>query len=217
VLLVAHRTPGTRVGCERLAAAGAQVFEADVQVDDADRVVVSHYLPFGRRGLVQRDNWRVRWHRAAAHDPRLADVTELIPDGCLVLLDLKEKAVDRRARLRSALISGLPDRDRFRVCTQRADDLAELRAAGFRTWRTARSGPELTSVLAESQLHDEAVSVRHTLLTAETVERLHRLVPTVVAWTVNDRRRSARLAALGVDGITTDSFAVLRQMNAIPH
>jgi glycerophosphoryl diester phosphodiesterase len=214
VLVVAHRTPSSRSACERLAAAGAQVFEADVQIDAHDRIVVSHFLPFGRYGLVQRDNWRLRWHSAAARDPQLLAVAAIVPDQCLVLLDLKEKATDRRARLVSAIAGSLADRTRFRVCGPCADDLAQLRDAGFRTWRTVGDRRELATVLAEGRLADDAVTVRQSLLDAHVVDRLHEAVPAVVAWTVNDRGRAGQLRGLRVDGVTTDRVAIMRLLAA---
>jgi glycerophosphoryl diester phosphodiesterase len=210
VLLVAHRTPATRAACAQVAAAGARVFETDLQVGRQGEVVVSHYLPFG--GVLQRDNWRIRWHAGAARDPRLVDVVQLVPDDCLVLLDLKEKAAARRARLIAALIDALPDRARFRVCGGHPEDLDALRAAGFRTWRTARNARELAAVLAGRGLPDDAVSIRHSLLTPVVLDRLHECAPTVVAWTVNGVPRARQLRAIGVDGVTTDSTAVLREL-----
>jgi glycerophosphoryl diester phosphodiesterase len=215
VLLVAHRTPSSRSACERLASAGAQVFEVDIQIDDRDRIVVSHFLPFGRR--LQRDNWRVRWHTAAARDPQLLQVAALVPDGCLVLLDMKENAADRRARLRDAIAGSLADRARFRVCAPRTEDLDELREAGFRTWRTVGDRRELNSVLAEGALPDDAVTIRHSLLTRDLVLQLHARVPAVVAWTVNDTARARQLRDLGVDGVTTDRVAVLRTLVTSAH
>jgi hypothetical protein len=217
VILVAHRTPATRAGCEQLAAAGATVFEADVQVDDAGAVVVTHYLPLGPGGLVERDNWRVRWHTGRARDPRLAGVTDIVPTDCLVLLDLKERRPDRRARLVAALIDSLADRSRFRVCGHPEPDVAALRAAGFRTWRSVGSRRHLAAVLAEDRLPDEAVSIRHSLLTAAVLDRLHERVPQVVAWTVNGVERAARLRELGVEGVTTDSPQVMQLLSAIPN
>lgn len=212
MILVAHRTPASRPACERLAAAGATVFEADVQVESADRIVISHYHPLRRFARVQRDNWRLRWHTGAARDPRLADVDAAIPAGCRVLLDLKEKLPERRARLVAVVRDALPDRNRFLVCSPREAELAPLRAAGFATWRTVGSRRELADVLATDGLPDAAVTVRHTLLDRDTLDRLRARVPSVVAWTVNDPRRARALRALGVDGITTDRAAVLRTL-----
>lgn len=210
MILVAHRTPASRPACERLAAAGATVFEADVQVDQADRIVISHYHPLRRLTRVQRDNWRLRWHTGAARDAPLADVDAAVPAGCRVLLDLKEKLPARRARLVAVVRDVLPDRSRFLVCSPREAELAPLRAAGFATWRTVGSPRELADVLATGGLPDAAVTVRHTLLNRDTLDRLRGCVPSVMAWTVNDPRRARALRRLGVDGITTDRALVLR-------
>ena len=207
MLLVAHRIPATRAACERLAAAGAHVFEADVQVDDRGRVVVSHYLAFGP--AFQRDNWRIRPRAQAVRDPLLRDVAELVPASCLLLLDMKGKS---GARLTSALRDAIPDTSRFRVCGGTPDDLDTLRGAGFRTWRTIGNGAQLRAVLSGGRLADDAVSVRHTLLTREIVAELHERAPSLVAWTVNSARRARQLVDLGADGITTDRFAVLHEI-----
>jgi len=217
VILVAHRTPATRAGCEELAAAGANVFEADVQVDDNGAVVVTHYLPLGIGARFERDNWRIRWHTGRARDPRLADVIDIVPADCLVLLDLKERHPDRRARLVAALTDSLPDRSRFRVCGHPEEDVAALRAAGFRTWRSVGNSRHLAAVFAEDRLPDDAVSIRHSLLTADVLARLHERVPQVVSWTINSVGRGRQLRALGVDGVTTDSTAVLRSLAAFPN
>jgi glycerophosphoryl diester phosphodiesterase len=217
VILVAHRTPATRAGCEKLAAAGASVFEADVQVDDHGAVVVTHYLPVGVGGRFERDNWRLRWHTGRARDPRLAEVAALVPADRLILLDLKERRPDRRARLVAALIDGLPDRSRFRVCGHPEQDVATLRAAGFRTWRSVGNRRHLAAALTDGHLADEAVTVRHSLLTGQVVTALHERVPQVVAWTVNNVARAGRLRDLGVDGVTTDSIGVLHALAPNSH
>ena len=217
MILVAHRTPATRSGCEQVAAAGASVFEADVQVDDHGAVVVTHYLPFGVGGRFERDNWRIRWHTGRVRDPRLFDVIDIVPADCLVLLDLKERHAARRARLVAALADALPDRSRFRVCGHPEEDVAALRAAGFRTWRSVGNRRHLAAVLTEHRLADDAVSIRHSLLTADVLARLRERVPHVVAWTVNSDVRAGQLRALGVDGVTTDSVTVLRMLSAIPN
>jgi glycerophosphoryl diester phosphodiesterase len=216
VILVAHRTPSTRAACEQVAAAGATVFEADVQVDDEGAVVVTHYLPFAG-GRFERDNWRIRWHTGRLHDPRLPDVTDIVPGDRLVLLDLKERRPDRRARLVDALIDQLPDRSRFVVCGHPEEDVATLRAAGFRTWRSVGNRRHLAAVLAEDRFPDEAVTIRHSLLDAAVIDRLHRRMPNVVAWTVNSAARARQLRAWGVDGVTTDRTGVLQLLSAIPN
>jgi glycerophosphoryl diester phosphodiesterase len=216
MLLVAHRTPRSRAACELLAAAGAQLFEADVQIDDRDRIVVSHYLPLGSWGL-QRDNWRLRWHSASVRDPKLEDILAVVPAGCRISLDMKEKVDERRVRLIDALIAQLPDRSRFVVCGGRVAHLDRLRSAGFRTWRSAGTSAQLRELLAHGPLADDAVSVRHSLLSREVIARLHEQVSTVVAWTVNDVNRARHLRQCAIDGVTTDRPAVLRELSAAPN
>ena len=217
MILVAHRTPATRAGCERVAAAGASVFEADVQVDDAGAVVVTHYLPLGPGGRFERDNWRLRWHTGRGRDPRLAQVVDIVPAGCLVLLDLKERHPARRTRLIAALRDSIQDRSRFRVCGHPAEDVDALRAVGFRTWRSVGNARHLAAALAAGQLPDDAVSIRHSLLTARVLSELRARGPQVVAWTVNSVSRARELRALGVDGVTTDRTDVLELLSAIPN
>jgi glycerophosphoryl diester phosphodiesterase len=58
------------------------------------------------------------------------------------------------------------------------------------------------------------VTVNHKLLSRAVVDRLHVLSNTVVAWTVNDVRRAVWLRDNGVDGVTTDSTDVMRELGA---
>jgi glycerophosphoryl diester phosphodiesterase len=211
-MLVAHRTPPTRTACEQLAADGATVFEVDIQLDAAGAVVVSHYVPFGAGGRLQRDNWRLRWHTAGARDLRLDAVAAIVPERCQVLLDLKERIPERRARLVTALSESLPDRSRYIVCGHPAADVAAMRAAGFRTWRSVGNPRHLAAVLAQRALPDDAVTIRHTLLRGGLIDRLHDRVPSVVAWTVNSVGEARRVHTLGVEGVTTDRPAVLREL-----
>jgi glycerophosphoryl diester phosphodiesterase len=210
MLLVAHRTPPTAAGCAQLVAAGAGAFELDVQLAGGE-VVVSHYLPFLRvRGWLQHDSWRFRWRAGPPHDALLLDAVDRLPADCLVLLDPKDTDALRRAALVDALARTLGPADRFRVSTDRCDDLARYRDAGFRTWRTIKDGRDLHGVVTGAELPDDGVSVRHTLLTAASVDGLRQVTGRVVAWTVNDVVRAEQLAALGVDGITTDRLDVMR-------
>ena len=137
VFAVAHRTPSTAAGCAALGAAGATVFEVDVQLT-ARGVVVSHFFPLPVLRAVEHDNWRFRRARALAGDALLADVVALVPADRDVLLDLKETAPDRRRALLERLAEQLPDRRRYVVSSESVEDLAAMRGHGFRTWRTAR-------------------------------------------------------------------------------
>ena len=215
MLLVAHRTPPSRAGCERCAAAGARVFEVDLQLGPDGRIVVSHYLPFGN--VLQRDNLRLRVRRRRSRDPLLAEVIARVPEGCDVLLDLKERGAEASARLIDELSRTLAARSRFIACGGRPGDLDVLRAAGFRTWRTIGDAAALRNVLDAGRLPDEAVSIRQSLVSREVVDALHEQVPSVVAWTVNFRRRARQVRHFGVDGITTNRLAVMQLLSRDIH
>jgi len=204
MLVVAHRTPADRAACDRLFAAGARVFEIDVQVG-VRGLVVSHYVPVPALPGWRRDNWRLR--RATRPLPDFHSRAALVPPDAAILLDLKAVDSAERRALVAAIRNELADRERYRVSTPHAEDLDVLREAGFRTWRTARDRRSLAALLAE-EVPDEAVTVRHSLLDPATVDALHGRGQHVLAWTVNTVRRARRLRAMGVDGVTTDRTGV---------
>jgi len=208
MLVVAHRSPRSARACLALAAAGATVFEIDVQIWHG-QLVVSHYLPLLGTGF-RRDRWRVVRGWSPRHEPPLADVAELVPSDRVVLLDLKEEDRGRRAELIAEIAATLPASGRYLACTSIAEDLDALRDKGFRTWRTIGDKRQLVAVLAAGAIDDEAVTVNHQLLSRDVVNRLHSLTDTVVAWTVNDVRRARWVRDLGADGVTTDSIDVMR-------
>jgi hypothetical protein len=209
MLVVAHRTPSTAAGCAEFAAAGASLFEVDVQLS-GDTVAVSHYLPFLRvRNWLEHDNWRFRWRSGPPHDATLLEAVDLVPADCRLLLDPKETDAGRRTQLADELARILPDRGRFCVSTDGPDDLARYRNAEFDTWRTIKNSRDLQIVITAGPLPDRGVCVRHTLLTANSVADLHQVTDTVVAWTVNDVERARQLRDLGVDAVTTDRIQVM--------
>ena len=220
MIAVVHRVPRTSEAVQTWVDAGAGCFEADVQLpDDFDAksrtgVVVSHFLPFLRvRGWLQHDGLQFRW--GAGADPSLSEVIALLPPGSGVLLDPKETHPARRSALIDALADVLPERERFVVSTDYPGDLERYRGAGFRTWRTVKDARGLQDVLAGTRLPDAGVSIRHSLLDADTVRRLHERVRRVVAWTVNDASRARELVADGVDGVTTDQPAIARLVTGL--
>jgi hypothetical protein len=210
VLAIAHRTPATRARCTALAAAGATVFEIDVQAIGED-LVVSHYLPVSPAlPRLRRDRLSFTWRRRGRLEVALAEAVDALPAEAEILLDLKTDGGPRAAELVERVISGGPDPARCYASTKGWDTLPALAAAGFRTWRTIGDAGALASVLAMEVVPDHAVTVRHRLLTAPTLAALRERVPLVMTWTVNDVGRARALIELGVDGITTDSGDVLR-------
>jgi glycerophosphoryl diester phosphodiesterase len=140
--------------------------------------------------------------------PRFSEVLAALPEDCRVLVELK------------------PDPERGEALVDRA--LAEIAAAGadercriisFQPELlrlTRRKCPDLhVGVLAVSreghrlqplarELRAEAVHAPHTLVTAEFAQQVRDGGFLLNAWTVNSAEEMCRLAALGVDEITTD-------------
>jgi glycerophosphoryl diester phosphodiesterase len=193
VLAVAHRTPASAAACRQLADLGVTVFEVDVQVVRGE-IVVSHYLPLVP-GL-HRDGRQVSRGRRA--EP-LAAVTARLPADARILVDLKTEATGA-AR---AVAAALTPRDRWLVSCKRWELLAPFEAAGLRTWRSVATRRALAAALGAPG-DARPVTVRHTYLDRRTTDRLRAVTGEVIAWTVNDLRRAARLADLGVTGLTSD-------------
>lgn len=197
MLAVAHRTPSAADGCRALADLGVGVFEVDVQVVRGE-VVVSHFLPLvrGYPGL-RRDRWSVS--RTARAEP-LEAVLARLPPSARVLVDLKTET-PAAARAVAAAVSATADR--WYASCKRWELLPALAEVGVRTWRSVATRRSLAAVL-RAPGDTRPVTVRHTYLDRDTVDRLRQVTPEVIAWTVNDLRRAALLADLGVTGLTSD-------------
>lgn len=214
MLAIAHRTPATRERCAALGAAGATVFEIDIQIIGED-LVVSHYLPVHPRlPRLRRDRGRFTIRRRGRLEPALAAALDALPAGAEILLDLKVDTGPAAQALVERVIANGPDPARCYASTKGWATLPALTAAGYRTWRTVADREALLAALALPEIPDHAVTVRHTLLNPDVMTSLRERVPRVMAWTVNDVRRAREVMALGVDGVTTDSPDVLRLVSA---
>ena len=211
VLAIAHRTPRTAADCQRLADAGAAVFEVDLQFM-AGVPVVSHFLPPWRGlPLLRHDRWRFTLRARTSAEEDMAAVVERVPAGCAVLVDLKTEDVLHAKTLVELLHeSGRPPEGWY-VSGKDAGALAVVAAAGYRTWLSVATRPEFVGAL-NGQLPTglDAITVRHTYLDRATVGRLRQHQPRVMAWTVDKVYRAEELADLGVTGITSDNPAVHR-------
>ncbi|HVQ93836.1 MAG TPA: glycerophosphodiester phosphodiesterase [Mycobacteriales bacterium] len=211
VLLIAHRAPPLAAGCVALGECGVTVFELDVQAAGAE-VVVSHFRPvLPVLPWLRRDRWALRWGSVGAGAERLSAAVDRLPAGTEVLLDLKDDGARGAVLVELILRAGL-DPGRCYASSKQWSVLPPLRRAGFRTWRSVAGPRGLSRVLAAAPTGDDGVTVRHTLLDDRTIERLRRHTGQVVAWTVNDPARAARLAATGVAGITSDNPEVFRRL-----
>ncbi|XAS78298.1 hypothetical protein V3G39_17870 (plasmid) [Dermatophilaceae bacterium Sec6.4] len=199
---VAHRTPRGLSECAKLASAGAKLFEVDVRIHRSG-VIVSHFLPVLRvPGWIENDGPNFRLYRMYLQDLSLLQTVVLVPAPYRIVLDLKEDLPWRRKQLNERLIP-LVEPSRFLVSTHVIEDLKFFRERGFETWRTIRNTMELTAAIS-SEIKDTGVSIRHSLVTPDSLAKLREVTSTVVAWTVNDLDRARQLYSLDVDGVTTD-------------
>ncbi|MCC2671769.1 MAG: glycerophosphoryl diester phosphodiesterase [Armatimonadetes bacterium] len=150
------------------------------------------------------------YRRAFPHTriPRFSEVLAALPADCRVLVELKpdpeqgDALVDRaleaiaaaEADERCRVISFAPEL--LRLTRRKQPDLAVGVLA------TTREGHRLQPLARE--LRAEAVHAPHALVRAEFVAQVQEGGFLLNAWTVNTAEEICRLAALGVDEITTD-------------
>ncbi len=60
--------------------------------------------------------------------------------------------------------------------------------------------------------HDGIV-IHERLLNRASIDRLHRLTPTVFVWAVDDLSRALQLLDLGTSGLIVDDLALIAQIN----
>ncbi len=110
---------------------------------------------------------------------------------------LASHADGRRVLVASASIGALE------TLSEQAPEAVRLLSIGDRRGLEALQGdPARVEFL-------NGVSIRATLLDAETMAWFKERGLLVVAWTVNDLAQVNRLAALGIDAVTTDNLAIL--------
>ena len=196
----------------------------------------------GHVDWLETDVWLERGRVVARHDPRLWWLplsyhhrrVRLLPlrpltldllldtvagTGTRLLIDLK--GVDRG--LPAALAAALCEpaaRDAVAVCTQHWRPLDELHARDpaiptvFSLGRPEHIPAYLARLSGGSA--PPAISINHRLLTEERTREFQCLGVQMIAWTVNDRARAQELERWGVDGVTSDSAAVLEHLGCAP-
>lgn len=211
---IAHQAGNTRRGLRAALAEGVDWLEIDVWWHYG-RVVARHDPTLWRLPLTY-NRWRlgVPPLRPITLD-ELLDAVEGTP--VRLLLDLKGSS----PRLPAELVAILTRRRALTRAALCGQEWAPLDAA-----RTlAPSLPVFFSLGREAHLAGYVhrldrgaapplVSASHRLLSPERVEALRRRGVVVIAWTVNDPARARALTAWGVDGITSDSLALLRGLRS---
>ena len=212
-LRIAHRGMPRRIRENTLASfaaalsAGADGIELDVHAT-ADGVVVVHHDPaLAGVGEIARTGWQELRHAAAGRGleiPTLAEVCELVGDRAELFVEIKGSAIERKVARILAEHSGPYAIHSFDHSTIRR--LSQID-------RRLRLGllfeehvPDIATVLAANGARD--AWPEHATVDARLVDAVHGAGGRVIAWTVNDPREMARLAALDVDGLCTDDVSL---------
>jgi glycerophosphoryl diester phosphodiesterase len=208
---VAHRAGNSRAGLARAIAAGVDWVEADIWWHYG-RLDARHEHAVWRLPL-RYDEWKLGMalHRAL----RLPEICAQCAAGPRLLVDFKASSAPLAASVVSALEQG-GALDRAAICGQQWDllDSARACAPGLRVLYSIGSGQQISLLRNRSTMDPEirAVSCAEALLTpALTRELLEREIE-MFAWTVNDRDRAVELVEMGVAGIISDNYEVLRDL-----
>jgi glycerophosphoryl diester phosphodiesterase len=203
VLAIGHGSGESQFTMRRALSHGADVIEIDVAWQHG-RLIAAHDSPTGLtatffRGMSLEQAWRY------AEDARL------------IQFDLKETS-PRYVDLVFAFLEAHIDEHAVMVTTREPDILRQLETSYPDVLRFLSIGTraQLDALVADPELADllDGVSIRHSLLTEETIEPLLRWELVVCAWTVNNLQRVNTLVDLGVKGITTDNLAILQTIRA---
>jgi glycerophosphoryl diester phosphodiesterase len=189
-------------------AAGADGIELDVHAT-ADGIVVVHHDARVPGGVdIARTAWQ-ELHGAAAESqlelPTLAEVCELVGDRAELFVEIKGAGIERDVAAVLAGHSGPYAIHSFDHSTIRrlARRDRRLRLGLLFEERVA----DVAAMLAEHGARD--AWPHHTIVDASLVEAVAGAGGRVIAWTVNDPRELARLAALEVDGLCTDDVSLV--------
>jgi glycerophosphoryl diester phosphodiesterase len=211
---VAHRFGNDLAKIDQATEAGAEVIEADIWLH-LGRLEVRHSKTMWRVPLL----WD-RWSLHAGWRPRLflERLLELVPPDRELMLDIKGY---RRSDPRIAEYVTLTHR-RYRPGRPFL-----ISGQNWRLLDAFRQFPEAVivhSIGSRQQLDRswgqlerpgfDAVSIQYTLLDSATVSRLKERVGLVVTWAINTEERLSNALEWGVDGVITDSPAIMRRVRS---
>jgi len=199
VLGIAHNAGNRVVSAQVALAHGADVMEIDVRAINGN-LYAAHTPPPGwlpsqaYSGLT----FEQAWTQAAGARYVQLDLKDTSSATTRVVADFLERHTgERRVFLSSKSFRALE------VIHERTEDVGLVLSLGNGyELQTLLEAPERAEILT-------GVSVRATLLDAETMDWFKERGLLVIAWTVNDVDRLNDLVALGIDAVSTDNLAIL--------
>lgn len=209
---IAHRAGNNLHDLERALAAGVDAIECDFW-HDRGRLALRH-----ERKLPALPVWYDRWYiRFSIGELSLPDLLREINFRSELFLDIKSatpQAAEAVLRLYHDNESMMP---RTLVSSREWRLLEQLGEAGteMRMFYSVGRASGLEALLrrAKASPRPAGTSIRHTLLSADAVERLHDAGLQVFAWTVNNRHRAEELLGWGVDGLISDEIGVHTELH----
>jgi glycerophosphoryl diester phosphodiesterase len=159
------------------------------------------------------EKWYLRW---APRKPfGLKELLEASAGRTRILLDLKSGGEAAARLVRKSIDAAAPDTPPVAASSQQWRILRAIHALApeVDTFYSIDVQAKLDLFLSviERDNQPRGVSCRHSLLREQVVERLHARGLWVLAWTVDDLDEAQKLAAWGVDGITTHKVADFRE------
>ena len=189
-------------------AAGADGIELDVHAT-ADGVVVVHHDPVIQGGMaIARSGWPELQRAAHSSDlqiPTLAEVCDLVEDRAELFVEIKGSGIEREVIAALAGHRGPSAIHSFDH--QTISRLSRLNRRLRLGLLFEKRHPDVASMLAANGATD--AWPHHTLVDGPLVDAVRGMGGRVIAWTVNDQRDIARLAALEVDGLCTDDVTLV--------
>ncbi len=213
---IGHRAGNNLHDLERALAAGVDAIECDFW-HDRGRLTVRH-----ERKLPALPVWYDRWYlRFSLGELSLPELLREIDARAELFLDIKSAtplAADAVLALyhdnESMMPRTLVSSRQWRLLDQLADAGTEMQMFYSVGRRSA-----IDDLLRRAQVapRPAGTSIRHTLLSAEVVARLHDAELRVFAWTVNNRHRAEELLGWGVDGLICDDVDLHAALRHPPH
>ncbi len=208
-LAIAHRAGNDLAQLAAAEQAGVDLVEADVW-RYRGRLEVRHLKTLGPLPILW-DRWKLApgWKRRLGFD----ELVGAIGPNTELLIDLKGRDGRLPADVAETMARRAPGR-RYAVTSRNWSLIEPFRGRpGVTVFHSVGSRGELRAALRRfAGPGDYAISVHQRLLSAAVLGEVRRVASTVITWPIDERRRMAELIEWGVDGMTSDSVDLLREL-----
>jgi glycerophosphoryl diester phosphodiesterase len=206
-LAIAHRAGNSLACVQEALRLGADMMEADVWLHGGT-LEVRH---LHRKGPIYWERWRVTF--GFGKQITLRELLEGTPDEALLFLDLKGEEPDLGPAMLAELRQTAPDRH-VAVCGRNYAQLDPMIGVpGVTLFYSVGEQKEWARVWPYLEAMERpALSLKRSLATPDVLKRLKAMDATVVCWDVQTPGQLLALQQIGVDGATTDSAELIRQV-----